>query len=97
MTQVLFSGISPEQFLTQIVDAVKKEVILHIEKPQPIKSETVKFLTTKEACEFLKCSTTKLWRLKKSGDISDYGTGRNNLYKESDLENFVLKRGGQNA
>lgn len=97
MTQIVFSGVSPEQFVKQIVEAVKKEVILHIEKPQPSKLDEVEFLTTKEACDFLKCSPTKLWRLRKNGNIVSNGAGRNNLYKKKDLENFILKRGGQDA
>ena len=46
-------------------------------------------LTQKEASEFLKCSITKLWRLRKNGKLKGYENGRNILYKKSELEDFI--------
>ena len=46
-------------------------------------------LTQKEASEFLKCSITKLWRLRKNGKLKGYEIGRSILYKKSELEDLI--------
>jgi excisionase family DNA binding protein len=53
------------------------------------KQNEEKFLTIKEACTFLKCSETKLWRLRKYKKLKSYQNGRGILLKKSELENYI--------
>ena len=89
--QVLFSGITPIQLSQMIINGVREELnnILSSKKDEQIIKED-EYYTTKEACSFLKCSETKLWRLRKQGKFKSYKNGRGILLNKSDLENYVL-------
>ena len=91
MEQILFSGITPEQFLAQIVDAVKKEIYEQVNQPQ-VEELNDEFLTASEACEFLKCSSTKLWRLRRDKLIKSHKAGRSILIKRENLINYLEQR-----
>ncbi len=98
--QILFSGISPSELSELIIKGVKEEFEKLVKQPQQqTKKEEDKYLSVKEACEFLKCSTTKLWRLRKEKKLNSYKSGRNILFKKNELEEFINqseKKGGQN-
>ena len=89
--QVLFSGITPIQLSQMIINGVREELnnILSSKKDEQNLKED-EYYTTKEACSFLKCSETKLWRLRKQGKFKSYKNGRGILLNKSDLENYVL-------
>jgi hypothetical protein len=53
--------------------------------PPRVKEETEELLTTEETTKFLKCTTTNVWRLEKSGKIKRYGLGGKRYYKKSEL------------
>ena len=89
--QVLFSGVTPTQLSQMIINGVREELnnIFSTKKTEQ-KSKEEEYYTTKEACSFLKCSETKLWRLRKQGKFKSYKNGRGILLNKSDLENYIL-------
>lgn len=96
MSDIIFTGISSEELIKQIVEKTKEEVVklLVIQKPKEQNCNEEEYLTQKEACEFLKCSSTTLWRLVKQNKISPVKSGRKNLYLKSQLTNYLRKEGG---
>lgn len=96
MSDVIFTGISSEELINQIVEKTKDAVIklLITQKPKEQNCNEEEFLTQKEACEFLKCSSTTLWRLVKQKKVSSVKSGRKNLYQKSELTNYLRKEGG---
>ncbi|MFH4969415.1 helix-turn-helix domain-containing protein [Gaetbulibacter sp. M240] len=88
-TQILLSGITPLELKDLIIKGVKEELSKTLFKPEPAKKEDSSLLSVKEACEFLKCSTTKLWRFRKSKKLQAKKCGRNILFVKKDLENLL--------
>lgn len=88
-TQILLSGITPLEFRDLIMEGVKEELSKTVMIPEPTKKENDNLLSAKEACEFLKCSTTKLWRFRKSKKLPTKKCGRNILFEKKDLENLL--------
>jgi excisionase family DNA binding protein len=88
--QILFSGITPIQLSQMIVNGVREELgKIFNSKNNEKKQEEDEYYTIKEACKFLKCSPTKLWRLRKKGKFESYENGRGVLLKKSDLEYYI--------
>lgn len=87
--QVLFSGTTTDLFMEKIISGIMEEVKKIYPQKTENKNQTDEFLTVKEACAFLKCSETKLWRLRKKGSIKDYKNGRGILLKKSELEEYL--------
>lgn len=89
-SQILFSGVTPTQLSEIIVNGVKEELgkLLkqNIKEEKPVEDE---YLTIKEACRFLKCSETKLWRIRKAGKLKSTDNGRSKLIKKSDIEQYL--------
>jgi len=50
------------------------------------------WLTCREACEFLRCSRTLLWRLEKEGRIAGSLLGSKKLYNRAALVAAVLEK-----
>lgn len=88
-TQILFSGITPQELRDLILEGVKEELSKTLIQKEPPKKEDKNLLSAKEACEFLKCSTTKLWRFRKSKKLPAKKCGRNILFEKKDLENLL--------
>ena len=91
--QILLSGISPTELSELIVRGVQEEMLKLLKQLEKPENKKGGYLSTKEACEFLKCSSTKLWRLRKEGKINSRKFGRNVLYKQDELEDFISKPG----
>lgn len=89
--QILFSGITPVQLTEIIISGVKEELLnlISFQKKEKV-TKNEEYLTIKEACVFLKCSETKLWRLRKNGKLESYENGRGVLLKKSDLQDYIL-------
>ena len=88
--QILLSGITPTELKELIINGVKEELSNVLTKPEPPKEVESGYLSVKEACEFLKCSTTKLWRYRKNNKLSSHKFGRSILFKKHDLENLLF-------
>lgn len=88
-TQILLSGITPLELKDLILEGVKEELSKAFVKSEPTKKEDNSLLSAKEACEFLKCSSTKLWRFRKSNKLPTKKCGRNILFEKKDLENLL--------
>jgi excisionase family DNA binding protein len=89
--QILFSGVTPVQLTDIIVNGIKEELgkIFNSKKEEQKLNEDENY-TIKKACDFLKCSETKLWRLRRSGKLKEYRSGRRILLKKSELEGYLL-------
>jgi excisionase family DNA binding protein len=88
--QILFSGVTLAQFTEIIISGVKEELSkLMLFQKSENESKNEEFFTIKEACDFLRCSETKLWRLRKKELVKSYENGRGVLLKKSDLENYL--------
>ena len=78
-----------------VVERISDEVVQKMMNSQieQEKSETHENwdqnLTQKEAAKLLKCSTTKLWRLRKERKLKFYMNGRIILYKKRDLDEYI--------
>lgn len=96
-----FTPIAPDELIRTIVDELKKELKHYLVlNTNQEKSKEEEYLSSKQACEFLKCSSVKLWRLRKEGKIPFEKCGRTILIKKEDLKNYLsqtTKEGGQNA
>ncbi|MBZ9788199.1 helix-turn-helix domain-containing protein [Psychroflexus sp. CAK57W] len=95
-----FTPIAP----SELIEAIAEEVMKRVEHRLPQEAQEEKseeeYLNIKQACEFLKCSTVKLWRLRKEGKIPYEECGRTILIKREDLKDFLsktTKKGGQDA
>ncbi|GEM_PF-386149 len=88
-TQILLSGITPLELKDLIIEGVKEELSKTLIQPETSKKEDDGLLSAKEACEFLKCSSTKLWRFRKSNKLPTKKCGRNILFEKKDLENLL--------
>jgi excisionase family DNA binding protein len=99
--QVLLSSITPSELTKLITEGVKDQIekMMSLKHgPEAIKYENEHY-SVKEACQFLKCSTAKLWRLRKDGIIPYTKCGRTVLIAKSDLIKLIQeskKKGGQN-
>lgn len=62
--------------------------ISEVKQPEP------KNYTEKEAADFLRCSSTTLWRLRRSGVIKYRRVGNRIIYTSRDLQSF-LERNAQ--
>ncbi len=89
--QILFSGVTPVQLTDIIINGIREELgkIFNSQKKEQKQNED-EYYTIKKACDFLKCSETKLWRLRKNGKLKGYKNGRGILLKKSDLEDYIL-------
>ena len=97
--QILLSGITPTELQKLIISGVKEELEKLLTKPEATEQKHQSYLSVKEACDFLKCSQTKLWRLRKHGKLNSYKFDRSVLFKVEELETFISKlvqKGGQN-
>lgn len=96
---MILTPIAPQELIQTIVDELKKELQQFI--PQSSRKETTQeeeYYTNKEACDYLKCSSVKLWRLRKDGAIPFKKCGRTILIKKEDLKSYLsnkTKEGGQ--
>ncbi|WP_298895742.1 helix-turn-helix domain-containing protein [uncultured Psychroserpens sp.] len=98
--QVLMSQITPAELARLITEGVRDEVakLMSINRAEQTQESEEEFLTIKEACNYLKCSTAKLWRLRRDGEIPYITSGRTILISKSDLDSFIKsnrKKGGQ--
>ncbi|NRB61386.1 MAG: helix-turn-helix domain-containing protein [Winogradskyella sp.] len=50
------------------------------------------FITSKEACEILKCSSVKLWELRRSGVLKTYHFGKNIRLKKSEVYHLIQNK-----
>jgi len=93
---ILFTGITPDDLSQLILKGIREELCkLNLPQPQaPIDNEI--YLSQKEAADYLKCSTVKLWRLRKKGVLKSHQLGRNVLYKKNDLTDFIEGKEGCN-
>jgi excisionase family DNA binding protein len=73
-----------QTMIKNIVSELKKneQPTVEAEKPE-------KLLTTKEACELLRCSKPTLHRWKKAGLVPFLKIGVNVRYRESDLKKII--------
>ena len=98
--QILLSGITPIELQKLIVSGVKEELEKQFKKTEITEQKQQGYLSIKEACEYLKCSETKLWRIRKAGKLGSRKFGRNKLIKLQDIEdllsNLDVQKGGQN-
>lgn len=60
--------------------------------PSSLKTEYRKFLTSEEAAEFLRISTSRLMNLTSSGKIPYYKFERSNRYLLSELESYLMSQ-----
>lgn len=61
-------------------------------KPGSLKIEYKKFLTSEEAADFLRISTSRLMNLTSSGKIPYYKFERSNRYLLSELETYLMSQ-----
>lgn len=78
---------NPEIFLNGITAQQLAEVLgpllfPHLGEQLIIKKE---LLTPEEACDFLSCKRTSLWKHTKSGKLKSYGLGNRVYYKREEL------------
>lgn len=93
--QVSFVGTTPAQLIEAIVRGVIEEFKKLTYTQQAESNEQIdEYLTIEEACKFLKCSDTKLWRLRKDKTLKGYENGRSVLLKKSELEEYLNKSRG---
>ena len=100
MDQMTFTPIAPSELISTIVEELKNELKKYLVQPSKEKqSDEEEYFNTKQACDFLKCSSVKLWRLRKEGHIPFEKCGRTILIKKNDLKLYLArtaKKGGQN-
>lgn len=77
-----------ESEINRIVDDAVSEIYARLRPTEPEKEE--KLLTTKEACEVLRCSIPTLHRWKKEGIIPHVRIGTNIRYLLSDIEKKII-------
>ena len=92
--QILMSPITPSELTRLITEGVRDEIakMMSINKSSAVENNSEELLTTKEACQYLKCSDVKLWRLRRDGLIPFTKCGRTILITKSDLEHFIGKQ-----
>ena len=97
--QILLLGITPVELQKLIITGVKEEIEKLLTKPEITEQKQQSYLSVKEACDFLKCSQTKLWRLRKHGKLNSYKFERSVLFKANELEAYIsnlIEKRGQN-
>ncbi|KAA6326326.1 hypothetical protein EZS27_024557 [termite gut metagenome] len=73
---------------TEMQDAVHSELdALNKQKKQ----QPDEYLTSKEVCERLRCSSSTLRRRTNKGDLRVYAFGRKHLYKSTDVEAALIQ------
>lgn len=75
------------------IQKIVANVVENLKPDEPVKEREETLFTTKEACEFLRCSKPTLHRWKKEGLIPFVRIGVNIRYRESDLKKIVEKKG----
>jgi len=89
--QILMSPITPSELTRLITEGVRDEIVkmMSVNQTSTAENNSEELLTTKEACQYLKCSDVKLWRLRKDGMIPFTKCGRTILIAKSDLQDFI--------
>ncbi len=96
--QIILSGITPIELQKLIITGVKEEIEKLLTKLDTTEQKQQSYLTIKEACEILKCSETKLWRLRGKGKINSIKSERRVLINSDELEAYLsnlMEKGGQ--
>ena len=78
-TQIFLNGITIEQLADAIVLSLSKTTT---SEEKPTEND---ILTREQACTFLSCNKTSLWKYTKSGKIKSYGIGNRVFYKRHEL------------
>jgi excisionase family DNA binding protein len=76
----------------QVLLAKIEELKQHLEQKQKEEAVAFTYLTTAEACSFLKICRKTLYKFRMEGKIRYSKIGRKVLFKQTDLEGFVNSR-----
>jgi len=83
-----FTIIQPEQLTNLVRQAVQEAVKPLILQLQTLDDNGDKFLSRKEACNFLRVGATKFNQMRRDGLVTPIRVGMTTLYKKSDLLNL---------
>lgn len=82
--------------LEKVIRQIVRDEIAEIKKesapPVSVKEKQESLLTSKEACEFLRCSKPTLSRWKNAGIVPHVRIGRNIRYRKSDIEKILKSK-----
>ncbi|GGD99592.1 helix-turn-helix domain-containing protein [Planktosalinus lacus] len=81
-------GVTPEQFKTEILDGVSKQLLEFSKNFKP--KEPVIWITRKEASELIGVSLVTIHNWSKEGIINPYKIGNRVRFKRSEIENILL-------
>jgi excisionase family DNA binding protein len=84
MSNIIQIELSPDSIL-KIREAVREEVRSEMLKIH----EKDEWLSTNEACQLLGCSTTALWKFRRSHKMKMYRVGRQNRFLRSEIEALI--------
>jgi excisionase family DNA binding protein len=76
----------------QVLLAKIEELKQHLEQGQTDKAVALTYLTTAQSCDFLKICRKTLYKLRMEDKIRYSKIGRKVLFKQTDLESFILSR-----
>lgn len=88
MNQIILNGLEVNQFLEAVQEIVRTEVNKALLESQP---KTQKYYTKAEAAEKLNICLASIHLWTKQGKIKAHKVGSRVLYKESDLEDALIK------
>lgn len=49
-------------------------------------------ITSKQACDLLKCTSVTLWRWERKGRVTPYGIGGKKFFKRSEILQSIVKK-----
>jgi predicted DNA-binding transcriptional regulator AlpA len=89
MDTILFSGINPQDFKKEILEAISNE----LQKIQNSHKEDrpSDLLTRQQTADFLSIDLSTLHHWTKKGKLPSYGIGHRVYYKLSDIEQAIVK------
>lgn len=80
--------------LQQLVESAVTNALIKVARDKATssnhtKAEVSDYLTTGQTCNYLHCSRPYLYKLKQEGKIKIYKVGLNNLFRRSELDDYV--------
>lgn len=82
----------PKAKKQQVILALLEDLKQQLEQKQKEEAVALTYLTTAEACAFLKVCRKTLYKFRMEGKIRYSKPGRKVLYKQTDLEAFINSR-----
>lgn len=94
--QILFTGITPEDFMNRLATIIDERVEERIKQQSATSHpDKVQYLQRKDVCEILRISLPTLNDYTKEGYLSGYKIGNRVLYKQNEVEEALHKIGSR--